>query len=210
MKKTVSALLLSVTAFAVQADVQTSASGSTVTYRESFNHGTLDDSLFLSNVSDSSYSFNFTSAQTSEIALSFWYAAPSWGGGTVAISKAGTGVIWQQNLGNSTNIDSTGLDPFAKALAQLTSGLQFAGNNPGPDNWLPGSSFDRELRLDKLGGIAAGTYSLSFAVGSGARLLKVDDIRLSVTAVPEPGSFVMLLAGLGIIGMLAGRRRRIA
>lgn len=38
--------------------------------------------------------------------------------------------------------------------------------------------------------------------------LAIDNVRLSVTAVPEPSTYAMLLAGLGAVGFIARRRRR--
>jgi PEP-CTERM motif len=35
----------------------------------------------------------------------------------------------------------------------------------------------------------------------------IDNISVSVTAVPEPGTWAMLLAGMGVVGTLARRRR---
>ena len=43
--------------------------------------------------------------------------------------------------------------------------------------------------------------------GLPAGLVLIDDINLSVTAVPEPGTYAMLLAGLGVVGTMARRRR---
>ena len=40
-----------------------------------------------------------------------------------------------------------------------------------------------------------------------AGLVLIDDINLSVTAVPEPESYALLLAGLGVVGTLARLRR---
>jgi len=37
--------------------------------------------------------------------------------------------------------------------------------------------------------------------------LAIDNLSFSVTAVPEPGTYALLLAGLGVIGFLARRRR---
>ncbi|KQW51669.1 MULTISPECIES: PEP-CTERM sorting domain-containing protein [unclassified Roseateles] len=38
--------------------------------------------------------------------------------------------------------------------------------------------------------------------------LAIDNLSLSVTAVPEPSTYAMLLAGLGAVGFIARRRRR--
>jgi len=37
--------------------------------------------------------------------------------------------------------------------------------------------------------------------------LAIDNLSFSVTAVPEPGTYALLLAGLGVVGFLARRRR---
>ena len=53
------------------------------------------------------------------------------------------------------------------------------------------------------GAITAGTYRL-VATGTAVR----DTVfNISVSAVPEPGAYSLLLAGLGVVGLLARRRR---
>lgn len=42
-------------------------------------------------------------------------------------------------------------------------------------------------------------------VGNGAVL--IDDVYLGVAAIPEPGTYAMLLAGLGLVGFMVRRRR---
>ena len=37
--------------------------------------------------------------------------------------------------------------------------------------------------------------------------LAIDNLTFSVTAIPEPGTYALLLAGLGVVGFLARRRR---
>jgi hypothetical protein len=47
----------------------------------------------------------------------------------------------------------------------------------------------------------------SFAVIDGKFV--VDDLRWAVTPVPEPGAIGMMMAGLGMVGLMAARRRRV-
>lgn len=37
----------------------------------------------------------------------------------------------------------------------------------------------------------------------------IDDVNLQVTAVPEPGTYALMLAGLGVVGFIARRRRAV-
>lgn len=55
-----------------------------------------------------------------------------------------------------------------------------------------------------------GDYTLRFATASnvGSMVMGVDNVSLQVAAVPEPESYAMLLAGLGMIGAVARRRNR--
>lgn len=58
--------------------------------------------------------------------------------------------------------------------------------------------------------LPAGAYTLSFTftpVGTGfGKDILID--RVYVAAVPEPGTYALFLAGLGIMGLIASRRRR--
>lgn len=55
---------------------------------------------------------------------------------------------------------------------------------------------------------SGGSYQLRFAnvANRGQLQLGVDNVSLEVTAVPEPESYAMLLAGLGLLGAIARRR----
>ena len=54
---------------------------------------------------------------------------------------------------------------------------------------------------------ASGSYSLSFQNAGGDNIGMLLD-NVSIAAVPEPGTLAMLLAGLGMIGLIARRRGR--
>lgn len=56
--------------------------------------------------------------------------------------------------------------------------------------------------------VAGNTYTVKFAgLSTEDRTAFVDSVSLSSTAVPEPSSWAMLLAGFGLIGFAARRRR---
>ena len=46
----------------------------------------------------------------------------------------------------------------------------------------------------------------SIGFGGGSPNVLYDNV--TVTVVPEPGSYALLLAGLGVVGLLGGRRRQ--
>jgi hypothetical protein len=80
---------------------------------------------------------------------------------------------------------------------------------PGPVFQLNGTGTDSGL-LALTGGMS---YKLYFgAIGAGlpgyAGSLNLDNVSLTaVTPVPEPGSYAMLLAGLGVLGFISRRRQ---
>lgn len=58
--------------------------------------------------------------------------------------------------------------------------------------------------------VVAGTYQLQIDGDAGAEsnLGSLIGAKLTVTPVPEPDSYAMLLAGLGLVGVVARRRQR--
>lgn len=82
-----------------------------------------------------------------------------------------------------------------------------------------GGALDGNAAANRVAGLG-GTVNLSWQAGQTLWLrwfdandtgsdhgLAIDNLSLSVTAVPEPGSYALMLAGLGAIGFLARRRR---
>lgn len=68
-------------------------------------------------------------------------------------------------------------------------------------------SFNNSLNLS-WGPSAAGTYYLSVGGIANGTSGGLYNGSISVTAVPEPESYAMLLAGLGVMGAIAVRRNR--
>ena len=60
--------------------------------------------------------------------------------------------------------------------------------------------------------VAAGTHTLEFAgtnpLNKADTSAFLDNVKMTVTPVPEPEAYAMLLAGLGIIGAVARRRKQ--
>lgn len=120
-------------------------------------------------------------------------------------------------LANNINIASIGTDSVAVTSANtayagsssfgdtLTNTLGFS--NAGTlsnDSYADGLNF---MRIDALAtGIAKSTYT-QYADGASAVKIYLDaNNTLHIAAVPEPESYAMLLAGLGMVGLMARRR----
>jgi len=124
-----------------------------------------------------SFSFNTVAAATS-VQVSFLYAGQ---GDPVFNPGAGAGTI-QFSSGN-----------FSGSLVLPAFG--FTTDNPGP----LGRSFAAEFFTLIPQGAAA---TLRFQGGFPG--MNIDNVR--ITAVPEPGTYALMMAGLGFMGFLARRR----
>lgn len=97
---------------------------------------------------------------------------------------------------SNTTIDA--LNPNARPDAFAWIKIRSANNN---QNLAPGITY--QPLATTTGGINATQMGLIVTTASGAQLVNV----LAVSAVPEPETYAMLLAGLGLLGVAARRRK---
>ena len=134
-------------------------------------------------------------------ALTFTFTLDAGQVGTLNIVDAGfAGDTYQvTNLGNAFGITSSVATATYPNVTDVGNDFDAAFANPG---------FSQGVYT-----LGAGTYGISGALaqsvlGADGNSLNasVGAISLTVAAIPEPASYVMLLAGLGVIGLLARRR----
>lgn len=157
------------------------AQASVATYEDNFDTSSKDGYLALSLLKIYSSS-TFAVAAGDVVSVDFFYSTPSLLGGFVALVKPGLNIQTLDWVGSTTNWS------------------KYGKSNPGVSDTTSKSfseSFD---------GLVAGSYTLKIWAPVALRL---DDVKVTVTSVPEPETYAMLLAGLGIMGALARRRRNV-
>ena len=110
---------------------------------------------------------------------------------------AGTGVlVTLSGPGGSTSVTESGLG----AATFGNPGLNVA-NPPS----VPNAGINH---TGTFAGGAAGTYTLTFANLVGNNGMRLDDLSITATPVPEAQTVAMMLAGLGVLGFVGARRRK--
>lgn len=140
------------------------------------------------------------------------------------------GSYWTPPVGQSIDLDGNAPGAISQTLTGLAAGeytvtFDLSGNPDGGDatklvdvslggspaqqvSFTTGTSSGMTWATETLTfNVAAGDQTLSFvsADASGPYGAAIADV--SVTAVPEPASLGLLLAGLGMIGVMSSRRR---
>ena len=142
------------------------------------------DNFLLLNAGDS-FTFQFTlAAPVSNIDIGFAYSNTN-------------GNPNNPPVGTATN--SWTMDSLSGPL--LNTVVANSGN--------PSSSNNAHDFAMSFNGLSAGSYNFTWARSGTANSgsLRIDDFSATVTAVPEPETYAMMLAGLGAIGFMSRRRK---
>lgn len=134
---------------------------------------------------------------------------------TVGIQSFVTAV--NTGITNQGGVNSAVFAAATPGYAANTTGIRFGNNNGGGINFnntgtVANNSYASGLGLMRLdgaqGGIAATTYTPYIDDGFAIRAyFDASAGKVTIAAVPEPETYALLLAGLGLMGAIARRRR---
>ena len=163
----------------------------------------------------STFTFNFPTSSSSVVASTgtlspteigyFWSVSR---GDTVSQSYAGSGVFGVTNLELDLNVTQNVLNSGASVQWDVL----INGQDVGDWNVTQGSGTGISHLSLNFGAVAGQFSSLALVVknnvpvGLGSIALGLDTMG-SVTAVPEPETYGMLLGGLAVVGLMARRKR---
>ncbi len=138
-----------------------------------------------------SFTFGFSlSAPISNVEISFLYSNTN---GNPDLRNQAGNLVPVGTAGNSWTMDSLS--------GPLNNGVVPGTGNPGS----PGSQSFTQLFTNLAAGNHTFTWARENVINSGS--LRIDDFSATVTAVPEPETYAMMLAGLGAVGFLSRRRK---
>ncbi len=166
------------------------------------NYGIID----AYSLGDYALSQRFSTGQVASATLSFSIFVNS--SDTAIVNASGldytTGGTYDANHHVRVDLLSAGADPLHTGSSVLRSLYLGGANALNTVNNYSNYSFDVGSDL-----AAGGNYVLRFAAVTNLAQMQVgiDNVSLNVTPVPEPESYAMLLAGLGLLGGIVARRR---
>lgn len=142
---------------------------------------------------------SFTLAATTKVIISFDMFANNWSGVNInngRLANAGA------NQNAVVDLLSGAAGAFTTNPLDIVATLYGPGSDPifGTNPW---SSYTSTLTL------GAGTYQIRFAEADNQLFFQQGVDNVSVAAVPEPASWLMLIAGFGLTGAAMRRRRNV-
>jgi hypothetical protein len=227
--KTMNFKSLSLNAIAAASMLACLATSNAATVVLDFNPSTACGANPCNNYDTISQNYGSTALLTVDIPLSSMNTAGYWGTGYGSL----TGVAFQNNVYAANNGGTVSSDPlifnFTAAAGYLITDFsfdyatyQFSDGGPFPPTFVSistnaagynGSVYvTSRLMPTALGTFAPGfvpngTSGLTLAFGPDNWQMGIDNITIQVSAVPEPGEWAMMLAGFGVVGAIARKRR---
>jgi len=196
----------------VENDTVTDASGRNTVGAASGNYYGLLDSAAPSN--QALYQ-TFTTGAVSAATLTFQMFVNNQSTNGTQINASGldytTGGSFDSNQHIRVDLLSAGANVFSTNSSDILQSLYLGGSNGnsviGGDVANPYLSYSFNLSNTLAAG---GSYTLRFSsvTNEGQMQLGIDNVSLSVTPVPEPDTYAMLLSGLGLMGFVARRRTK--
>jgi PEP-CTERM motif len=194
----------------VENDTVTDASGrNTVGVASGSYYGLLDSA----SISNQALYQSFSTVAASSAILTFQMFVNNQSANGTQINTSGldytTGGSYDPNQHVRVDVLNSGASVFSINSTDVAQNLYLGGSNG--NSFIGGDvanpyvtySFDLSSLLS-----VGGTYTLRFASVTNENQLQlgIDNVSLSVTAVPEPETYAMLLSGLGLMGFMARRR----
>lgn len=145
------------------------------------------------------------------------------GGGSMGYANMGGYGIEFDTYSNGAEIDNNSANHIALSGGSFDNPLDINTNVPvledGQwhsvevmfDNGMYSVSFDSNTVLNgQISGYAAfdGYFGFMAATGGAKNLHQVRNFDLTVSAVPEPSTYALMIAGLGLVGFMAARRKK--
>lgn len=186
-------------------------------YRPHFRSGlaavTMAAALAAATPALAQYSYSFSAAPVGFEPFAFSFNTPALLSAGDAFSFAPFTITdgsttWTITQGSSTTLSTQGrCFLFGTADVTLVSGAETQCSLGTPDTGANFWFFDGDTTLPTTTGTTTGLYVVVFSGASPASGGADFDGKLTVSAVPEPQQYLLLLGGLAAVGWMARRRR---